>query len=679
VGENRIQISIEAQNQAHAAIGQVALDIQRLNTEIKNLRAASLQGVDVAQRLGEAYAKKAQAARALRDAQSILVPKQNELTLSMKALESSMRAATQAMAAHAGIVGQVVASAGALLNPIGLVTVALTASGLAAVAAANKIGDYQESVDLAADRTGLSAREIGGLRVAASNVGRDFESIQPQLDRFTRLLGEARSGSVEAVKTFIALGRVIGSDLTDPAKSTGVVLKEVAGALQALPDAAERARLSFELFGRGGLSMQAILSQDLTAAEALAERLGITLSPAMQKVARDADIAGDKLKLSFMGAINTLLTSLAPAGTAIINWMTGLTNSILGITEASEKTSTQKAWDELDRLRSMALDTSEALRQVKLVPGTGEGLEAGPSLTGAIGITRQERATSATMGLRIGSEVIAASAATRQVTEAQKLLAKEAKELAEAYRKAHPFLGPPSAEFFMQEPERELAFRPILRPMQGGDLTMPRIDFTEAEKASKAYADALADATNGQYQATEAIGDFSATVEEVFAGAISSAVGSFVNNVLSGVQSIGSAFAAMIQRIFTEIASALATQAVLSFLSPVPVKAQSGLIVTGTRGMDTVPILAGRGEAILSHTLTDKLDRFITSVSSAMSPTLMQPATAGPNVVYSEGAFTFHINAPLGDPLAIRDAINEQVLPEIYRSQARGAHRRFGD
>lgn len=210
---------------------------------------------------------------------------------------------------------------------------ALAAVGVASVIAAHAIGDYQEKMDIASETTGLSQRQIGGLTVMLSNIGRSFDSVQPSLTIFARKLDEARSGSGEAAKAFERLKTPQGQ-LIDTSNTTSEVFDQVVSSLKNIPDASERARFAFQLFGRGSISMLAILNQDLSESEKIAEKLGIVLSPAMQQVARDADAAGDRLKLSFTGMMNSITVALAPLGTTLIKMVDQVITAIHSFVDA---------------------------------------------------------------------------------------------------------------------------------------------------------------------------------------------------------------------------------------------------------------------------------------------------------------------------------------------------------
>lgn len=215
--------------------------------------------------------------------------------------------------------------------PMAVATGAVAAFGLAAFEAAHKIGEYAQETRNIEEATGLSQIAIGGLKVAAAEQGRTFESIQVPLTMFIRKLGEARAGSKDVNQTFRDLHVVLTDKMTGAALSTGEVMRQVATSLRGIEDPAERARLGFELFGRTGEGLIAVLEASGREAETLAQRMGVTLSPAAQKVALEASAANTELNLALQGLANTLAVMLAPAGIAVTKALQGIVTSIRSI------------------------------------------------------------------------------------------------------------------------------------------------------------------------------------------------------------------------------------------------------------------------------------------------------------------------------------------------------------
>lgn len=224
--------------------------------------------------------------------------------------------AVQGQAAALGTMGRMAVVAG---GATALIVGSLAALGIAAVNAADYIGDYEHGLEMAADQTGLSVEEMAGLTVAAAKVGQSVETVQPGLFIFTRHIAEVAAGVAGAEEKFKSYGIYV-RDADGAMKSVSEILAETSERMRTMGDVTERNRMLFELFGRGGIASFKILSQEMGANVKEAQDKGIALSLSQQKVANAAHEASENLKNSFTGLKNQIALSLAGAGTTILDW-----------------------------------------------------------------------------------------------------------------------------------------------------------------------------------------------------------------------------------------------------------------------------------------------------------------------------------------------------------------------
>lgn len=156
--------------------------------------------------------------------------------------------------------------------------------------------DVADRTANAADRVGITTGLLQELRFAASQTGVPIEKLETSLERFTKRLGEAASGSGAAAKTYQGLGvSVLEAD--GSLRDTGAVLNDVADALAGMDSQAERAAATTALFGREGIAMTLLLGRGAKGIEEYrkqAQQLGIVID---EKVLRQAELAADKFDI----------------------------------------------------------------------------------------------------------------------------------------------------------------------------------------------------------------------------------------------------------------------------------------------------------------------------------------------------------------------------------------------
>lgn len=158
--------------------------------------------------------------------------------------------------------------------------------------AAKRALDYASSLGEVAQQLGVNTRELQVWRYAATQYGVTQAEMDKGLQKFTRSLGDARTGAAETRRVFKALGF---SDREIKQLDVSSALRKTVDALAAIEDPAQRAAAGSKLFGRAFQQLDPLFTQgargfdDLAAA---ADRLGIVLS---DEQIQSADETADKL------------------------------------------------------------------------------------------------------------------------------------------------------------------------------------------------------------------------------------------------------------------------------------------------------------------------------------------------------------------------------------------------
>lgn len=563
----------------------------------------------------------------------------------MDGLREKILGVTSAMGTNNNAVAAISRSLGALGPSAGVAAAGIGALATALVLGAKSAANYQEKLDMAAEATGFTTEELVGLKIAASESGRSFEQLRPSLDKFTREIAEAARGSEEAVATFHTLGVGV-KDSAGNIRPSGDVLREVQAALRAMPEPAERARIAMELFGRSGAASLSALLQPMDENIQKGKDLGLILGDEAKAAAQKADLAFDALGTSLeavkvtFGALSAeilgpFLTALAKASLETAKFFASLDDNAIG--------------------RKLKQDYAKATAT------TPAGSPVSPA-----GAERSTR-----------GELAAMTHTTGVVVELKKSIDRLSQEM-EKYRQKE----------FTKALDSMLGVNPMLR----GAPTLTD---------EKPFSQALAEAKEGQERLTYQMNESAAAADALTKGMedwgeigenaiqnLQSGFGSMISDMLHGVGNLGQAFSNMILEIAAQAAAAAATKGFLSLIglqgggtmamqtggtvTQYPLKAQSGLVVAGMRGMDTVPALVGRGETIISHALTDRLSAFIgrmdtmTSAMGSQRPSSGSPISVNLSYSGSQGGFE-------RDRLALNQWLRDDVMPELRRVAQKGS------
>lgn len=236
-------------------------------------------------------------------------------------------------------------SAGTALGVLAAGTVAVVYGFTQIISAASKAG---AAIHGATIQTGLSAQTLTTLGYNAQLAGQSLEQVLDPVKEFTRLIGEAGNGSVEAVEKMKRLGLEPAEALLDLDKALTQTLKK----LGEMPPSVTKMNLAMDAFGEQGVVVLRLLDRfggDLDKAREEAERLGITLSNDAAKGAADFDrelttVQAQLTALTYqfgreflpiIGAgLQQLSGWLAKNKGAVSNWATNISDSVRGVVEA---------------------------------------------------------------------------------------------------------------------------------------------------------------------------------------------------------------------------------------------------------------------------------------------------------------------------------------------------------
>lgn len=129
-------------------------------------------------------------------------------------------------------------------------------------------------------KIGIPIQELQALRHAAELSGVETKTLDMAMQRFTRRLSEAQMGTGEAKAALEEMGIAL-KDSNGVARTQTDVLADVADAMQALPNQADRVRLAFKLFDSEGVALVNMLNNGSEGLQQLTDdfrELGMAIS-----------------------------------------------------------------------------------------------------------------------------------------------------------------------------------------------------------------------------------------------------------------------------------------------------------------------------------------------------------------------------------------------------------------
>lgn len=198
--------------------------------------------------------------------------------------------------------------------------VAFGATATAATVALTKMS--MSSIDnlaKTADKIGATTESLAGLRHAAEQTGVSSNTLDMAMQRLTRRVSEAASGTGEAKDALIELGLNAQSLEKLPLDTQ---MEKIATAMGGVESQADRVRLAMKLFDSEGVSLVNTLglgAEGLQEMAKEAEQLGLAVSRVEAKQIEMANDEVDRAKKVFTGLGNQLATAFSPIVYGIAN------------------------------------------------------------------------------------------------------------------------------------------------------------------------------------------------------------------------------------------------------------------------------------------------------------------------------------------------------------------------
>lgn len=189
------------------------------------------------------------------------------------------------------------------------------------------VARYAAGVAVAVDRTsdlaqrlGMGVESLQALQMAAKLSGIDDATVA--LQKLTVAIGQAaESGKTEA---FAKLGLDFQAL---QAMSPEEQFRAVQSAIAALPTPAERAAAAVSIFGKSGVELLPLMSQNLAEIEERMKRLGAVVGADQVEAIGDMNDALDMVKATFDGIIGTVVGNLAPIVESLAQELLGFVES----------------------------------------------------------------------------------------------------------------------------------------------------------------------------------------------------------------------------------------------------------------------------------------------------------------------------------------------------------------
>ncbi len=249
-----------------------------------------------------------------------------KLTASIGGFASGMRAAVTPLkelgSAVTGVASHIFSLTGAITG--------IAAGGGLLVLAKNAAESMDATAKLS-DRLGITTEALVGLQHGAGLAGIGTEELTGGLEKMLKSIGEAATGTGEALPAFAALGlsaKQLANEAPDQA------LKDIADKLTGITNPAERAARVISIFGKSGQALLPYLmsgSEGIKAMQEDAEKLHLTFSRVDAAKVEQANDAMSRLSSVFTGAMQTAVIQFAPYITAAADKLTDLGTTGKGV------------------------------------------------------------------------------------------------------------------------------------------------------------------------------------------------------------------------------------------------------------------------------------------------------------------------------------------------------------
>lgn len=258
-------------------------------------------------------------------------------TAGVEAARGALGKLTAATAAYRDAASNVASSVGASFSSLAR----MLTSPLALIGAGGGIAGFAmliRSTDEAiaatgrlSDRLGITTEKLTGLQYAAKLAGVDADGLTMGLEKMLKNLSESagKGGTINLGATKIDAKELVNA-------SPEEAFTRIAEGLKNITNPAERAQAAVDLFGKAGQGLLPLMMQGadgIRAAEAEAQRLGLTFSRVDAAKVELANQAFTRMQAVVQGAVQTLAIQLAPFMEAMGNKLTQLATQGGGVAQ----------------------------------------------------------------------------------------------------------------------------------------------------------------------------------------------------------------------------------------------------------------------------------------------------------------------------------------------------------
>jgi len=190
--------------------------------------------------------------------------------------------------------------------------------------AVKQAADFNDEMGKAAQKVGVTTRELSALKYAGDLSGVSFEGLQTGLRRLNTTLFDAAEGGKQASDSFSAVGINI-RDSAGNLKGADAVLKELADRFKDMPDGANKTALAVRLLGKSGADLIPLLNQGSSGLRDMAneaQAFGQIVDDEAAKAAEQFNDNLTRLQKSFDGFKREAATKMLPALVEITGAMT---------------------------------------------------------------------------------------------------------------------------------------------------------------------------------------------------------------------------------------------------------------------------------------------------------------------------------------------------------------------
>lgn len=273
---------------------------------------------------------------------------------------------------------------------------ALATTGAIALVGLTRAGTQTaDTLAKTADKLGLAASELAGLRFAAEQTGVGVKQLDLGLQRMVRRVAEAAQGTGEAKNALKELN-LNAKELTR--LSPDEQFRRVADAFGNVATQSDKVRLGFKLFDSEGVGLVNTLKEGRAGLDAFrreAEDLGLTLERVQLDNIEEAADAQNRLSKAFSGLGQQLAATFAPAMklgsdatadfvasiTRALPKMAGFASAAFGMSRAIEDLTMKEVRAEFIQVEDAIVKTRSRLIELQAVLNSTDSGFAGPAST----------------------------------------------------------------------------------------------------------------------------------------------------------------------------------------------------------------------------------------------------------------------------------------------------------